>query len=111
MYYRRAAFYYAFFMGKRTQCKGYHKQMFLVYGGKCLSRKAVYNWLEKRGRRFADDEEVEMEVRKWLRQQSKRLVLRVSTHWYVSMLVEDMSRNKCFSPGPNITCFTFYIHL
>jgi hypothetical protein len=44
--------------------------MFPVYGGKCLSRKAVHNWCEKRGKRFADDEEVEMEVRKWLRQQS-----------------------------------------
>jgi hypothetical protein len=30
----------------------------------------------------------------------------------VSMLVGDMSRNKCFFfPGSNITCFTFYIHL
>jgi hypothetical protein len=33
-----------------------------------LSRKAVNKWAEKR---FADDEEVETEVRKWLRQQSK----------------------------------------
>jgi hypothetical protein len=45
--------------------------MFPVYGGKCLSRKAVHNRVEKRGRRFADDEEVETEVRKWLRQQPK----------------------------------------
>jgi myo-inositol catabolism protein IolC len=45
--------------------------MFPVYGGKCLSRKAVHNWVEKfsQGRsKFADDE---TEVRKWLRQQSK----------------------------------------
>jgi hypothetical protein len=33
--------------------------------------KAVHNWVEKRGKRFADDEGVETEVRKWLRQQSK----------------------------------------
>jgi hypothetical protein len=26
----------------------------------------------------------------------------------VSVLVEDMSRNRCFSPGLNITCFMFY---
>jgi hypothetical protein len=45
--------------------------MFHVYGGKCLSRKAVHNWIEKRDQRFADDEEVKMEMRKWLRQQSK----------------------------------------
>jgi hypothetical protein len=42
-----------------------------VYGGKCLSRKEVHNWVQKRGKRFADDEEVETEVREWLRQQSK----------------------------------------
>jgi hypothetical protein len=41
----------------------------------------------------------------------KTSVLRVSTHWYVSELVEDMSRNKSSSPGPNITCFTFYISI
>jgi hypothetical protein len=45
--------------------------MFPAYGRKCLSRKAVHNWVEKHGKIFADDEEVEMEVRKWLRQQSK----------------------------------------
>jgi hypothetical protein len=45
--------------------------MFPVYGGKFLSRKAVHNWVKKLGKCFADDEEVEMEARKWLRQQSK----------------------------------------
>jgi phenylpyruvate tautomerase PptA (4-oxalocrotonate tautomerase family) len=39
-----------------------------------------------------------------------------STHWQkdgtsVSVLVEDMSRNKYFFPGWNIICFEFYIHL
>jgi hypothetical protein len=48
-----------------------HKEMFPVYGGKCLSTKAVHKWVEKCGKSFADDEEVETEVRKWLRQQSK----------------------------------------
>jgi hypothetical protein len=24
-----------------------HKEMFPVYGGKCLSRKAVHNWMTK----------------------------------------------------------------
>jgi hypothetical protein len=41
--------------------------MFLVYGGKCLSRKAVHNWVAQR----FPDEEVETGLRKWLRQQSK----------------------------------------
>jgi hypothetical protein len=36
-----------------------------------LSRKAVHSLLKKRGKRFTDDEEVETEVQKWLRQQSK----------------------------------------
>jgi hypothetical protein len=27
--------------------KDIHKEMFPVYGGKCLSRKAVHNWVEK----------------------------------------------------------------
>jgi hypothetical protein len=31
------------------------------------------NWFSLGGRYFADGKEVEMEVRKWLRQQSKRL--------------------------------------
>jgi hypothetical protein len=38
-----------------------------------LSRKAVHIWVEKRGRYLTDNEEVEKEVRKWLRQQSKYL--------------------------------------
>jgi hypothetical protein len=54
---------------KGLNAKGIRKEMFLVYYVKCLSRKTVHNWVEKRGRRFADDEEVESEVQKWLRQQ------------------------------------------
>jgi hypothetical protein len=33
--------------------------------------RAIHNWVKKCGKRFADDEEVELEVQKWLRQQSK----------------------------------------
>jgi hypothetical protein len=35
-----------------------------------LSLEAVHNWIKKRGKRFTDDQEVEMAVEKWLRQQS-----------------------------------------
>jgi hypothetical protein len=56
---------------KGPSAKDIHKEMFPVYGGKCLSRKAVHNWVENRGKRFADDEEVETEVPKWLRRQSE----------------------------------------
>jgi hypothetical protein len=30
---------------KGFNAKDIHKEMFLVYGGKCLSRKAVQNWM------------------------------------------------------------------
>jgi hypothetical protein len=51
-----------FLWAEVLNAKDIHKEMFHVYNGKCLSCKAVHN---------ADDEEVETEVRKWLRQQSK----------------------------------------
>jgi hypothetical protein len=60
-----------FLWEKGLNAKYIHKEMFPAYGGKCLSRKTVHNWLEKRYKHFADDKEVETEGRKWLRQQSK----------------------------------------
>jgi hypothetical protein len=57
-------------VGNGRSVKDIHKEMFFVYGGKCLPRKAVHNWVEKSVRLFADEEELETEVRKWLRQQS-----------------------------------------
>jgi hypothetical protein len=59
-----------FLCAKGLSAKNIHKEMFPVYGGKCLSRKAVHSSVEKRGEHFADNEEIETEVRKWLRQQS-----------------------------------------
>jgi hypothetical protein len=59
----------AFLWAKGLNSKDIHREMHPVYGAKYLSRKALHNWVEKRGKRFADDEEVETEVRKWLRQQ------------------------------------------
>jgi transposase-like protein len=55
-----------YLLAKGLNVKDIHKEMFRVYGVKCLSRKAVHNWVEKRGKRFADDEEFETEVQKWL---------------------------------------------
>jgi hypothetical protein len=60
-----------FLWAKEFNAKDIHKEMFPVYGGKYLSRKAIHNWIEKRGKRSAHDEEVETEFRKWLRQHSK----------------------------------------
>jgi hypothetical protein len=112
MYYRRALFFCAFFLwAKGLNAKDIHKDMFPVYGGKCLSRKAVHKrYVEIRGERFVDFEEVEMEVRKWLRQQSK--------HFYAAGCDALVIRwDKCikvgggfvkkymFFPGSSITCF------
>jgi hypothetical protein len=51
--------------------KDIHKEMFPVYGGKCVSRNAFHNWVWKRGKNFTNDDEVKMEEQKWLRKQSK----------------------------------------
>jgi hypothetical protein len=42
-----------------------------VYGGMCLSRKAVQNWDEKLSHGFSKVAYDETEVRKWLKQQPK----------------------------------------
>jgi hypothetical protein len=78
----------AFLVGKMTQCK----EMFPVYCGKCLSHKATrpfesHRWCPTRC------------VIGWDNNQ-KTSVLQVSMDWWsnrtsLSMLVEDMSRNKC----------------
>jgi hypothetical protein len=51
--------------------KSIHKEEFPVYRGECLSRKAVHNWVEKFYQGRSSVAEVQTEVRKWLRQQSK----------------------------------------
>jgi hypothetical protein len=76
--------------------------MFPVYGGKCLSRKVVHNCVKKRGKRFADDEEVKTEVWTWLRKQSRDFYaagfdVLVKRWGKCIMLMEDMPRNKRFS--------------
>jgi hypothetical protein len=55
--------------------KDIHKEMFPVYGGKCLPRK----WFTNESRNVANVSlmtDVETEMRKWLRQQSKTSTLR-----------------------------------
>jgi hypothetical protein len=48
VYYRRAAFSYEFFLwAKGLNAKNIHKEMIPVYVGKCLSCKAIHNWVEK----------------------------------------------------------------
>jgi hypothetical protein len=53
------------FVGKRLNAKYINKEMFPVYGGKCLSVKVVHNWIEKlsQGRsKVADDARPDAEV-------------------------------------------------
>jgi hypothetical protein len=45
LYNRRAAFCCAFLWAKGLNAKDIHKEMCPVYGGKCLSRKAVHSWI------------------------------------------------------------------
>jgi hypothetical protein len=66
--YRRAAFCCALLWAKGLNAKDIHKEMFLVYDGKCLSCKVVHKWVEKHGKCFTDDKEIETDVKKWLRQ-------------------------------------------
>jgi hypothetical protein len=51
-----------FLWAKELDAKDIHTEMFSVYGGKCLSRKAVRNWVEKfsQGRSKASDDETEV---------------------------------------------------
>jgi hypothetical protein len=35
------------FCGRKDSANDIHNETFPVYGGKCLSRKAVHNWVEK----------------------------------------------------------------
>jgi hypothetical protein len=96
------SFLVRFLWAKGLTAKDIRKEMFPVYSGKCLSRKAVHNRVEKRGNRFADDKDVQTEEGKWLRQESKNFCAAgfdaLVKQWdKCIMLVEDMSGNKSFS--------------
>jgi hypothetical protein len=60
-----------FLLSQGLNANDIHKEMFPVYGGNCLSRKAVHSWVEifSHGRSKVTRDETE--VRKWLRQQAK----------------------------------------
>ncbi|PNF30022.1 hypothetical protein B7P43_G05833 [Cryptotermes secundus] len=69
------------------------------------------------GKCFYDNEKVEMEVRKWLRQQSKRLVCCGFQHTAekrdkcINVYGGQVEKYFFFPPVSNIICFTFYSHL
>jgi hypothetical protein len=60
-----------FLWAKGLNAKAIHKEMFHIYGGKCLSLKKVHNCVEKfcEGRSKVADGETE--VQNWPRQKSK----------------------------------------
>jgi hypothetical protein len=58
-----------FLWAKGLNAKDINKEMFLVYGGKCLSHKAVHNWVEKFSQGLSKIADDKMEVRKLVRQQ------------------------------------------
>jgi hypothetical protein len=63
-----------FLWTKGLNAKDIYKEMFSVYGGKCLSGKAVHSWVEKFSQGRLKVKNDETEVRKWLRQQSKDFI-------------------------------------
>jgi hypothetical protein len=56
-----------FLRAKGLNAKDIHKEMFLVYGVKCLSRKAVHNWMAN----VSLMKRLKRRCVKWLRQQPK----------------------------------------
>jgi hypothetical protein len=52
----------SFLGAEGLNAKDIHKEMFSVYGGKCLSCKAAHIWVKKYGERSADDEEFETDM-------------------------------------------------
>jgi hypothetical protein len=97
-----------FVLAKGINAEDIHKEVLPLYVGKCLSRKAVHNCASN----GFTDEEVETEVRNWLRQQSKDCYAvcfngmgQVCQCWW------RICREINVFQGSNVTCFTFHIHL
>jgi hypothetical protein len=66
---------------KGLDAKDIHKEMFLVYGRKCLSCKAVHNWVKKFSQgclKVADDAQPVAEVAETT---VKRLLFCRLMHW------------------------------
>jgi hypothetical protein len=58
---------FVFLWAKELNPKDFHENIFLfAVGGVCRVKQFTTGW-----KSFADDEEIEREVRKWLRQESK----------------------------------------
>jgi hypothetical protein len=110
VYYRTAAYCAFLLWEKGLNAKAIHNEMFPVCGGKCLSRKAVHSWVEKRGKRFGDGEVAETTAKRLIccgfRRTGKAMRQVYQCWWRVCREI-----NLFFFSGSNITCSTFYIYL
>jgi hypothetical protein len=98
---------------KELNAKDMHKEMFPLYFGKCLSRTAVHNWVEKFSQersKVAGDarsgaEVVETTVKRLLccgfRRTGKAMRQAYQCWWRICREI------KVFFSGSNVTCFTF----
>jgi hypothetical protein len=104
-----------FLWAKESNAKDIHKEIFLVYGGKCLSCKAGHNWVEKfsqRRSKVADGRpgaDVTQTTVKRLPccgfRRTGKVMGEVYQYWW------RIGREKMFFPGAKIIYFQFYIHL
>jgi hypothetical protein len=106
-----------FLWEKGLNAKDIHKEMCSVYCGKCLSRKAVHNRVEKfpQGRsKVADDARQGADVAETpvkillccgFRRTGKAMGQMYQSWWRICREI------NVFFLSSNITCFTFYIHL
>jgi hypothetical protein len=104
-----------FLWAKRPSAKNIRKEMFPVYGGKCLSRKGVHNLIDKfsQGRsKVADDDRPGAEVAETtvkrlpycgFRRTGKTMGQAYQCWWRICY--------EMFFPASNVACFAFYIHL
>jgi hypothetical protein len=86
-------------LAKGLNAKDIHKEMFPVYGGKCLMYKAVHSWVEKfsQGRsKVADDARPGAEVAETTVKRFLCCGFRRTGKASRQVLVEDMPRNECF---------------
>jgi hypothetical protein len=102
-----------FLWAKVLTAKDIHKEMFPVYGGKCLSREAVHNWVAKfslmtkklKWRCEVAETTVKRLVWRGFRRTGKAMGQVYQCWWRICREI-----NVLF-PGLNIACFTLYIDL
>jgi hypothetical protein len=87
------------------------KCFLFVFGSVCRVKRFHLG-----GKRFADDEEIETEVRKWLRQQSKDFYAvgfdaLVKRYDKCINVAEGYVEKQIILPCQHIICSTFYIYL